>query len=657
MTAPQSAESFEEARRRHLIQATIETLGDVGFRAASLSEIARRAKVSTGLFAHYFGDKDGLLEATLRFMAASLTRATAEGLRKAATRRDRLFAVSDAALSDDQFESRTSAVWLAFWGQLTHSERYKRVQRIYQRRMTANLRHGLKGMVAPDCVPAYATMIAAMIDGLWLRSHIGDGAIGSDGASARALVRSFIDGLLAAPTAGIEAEPVRPLPLLLPEPPPEPLLFVSPVTGIGNTRLAPARDTEIRRGVQDARRGASEWAGMHPAERSEVFQRCAEALRRDGASLAHGESLETGRPLRITGGPDLACAIASLERAAGLAAGLAPSRIELAGGRECRTRHRPAGLVAAHIPWSRCLVELCQSAAWLAQGNAVIACADGQAGETADRLLGLFRKAGLPEGALVLLRGDALSLRLLERQPEVLRTEALRFVDGASDPDGTFWATRPKGTALILSGADPERAAARLLDATAAWRATDFLSETMVYVHETARAGLVDCLAEGADRLRAGDPRDPATDLGPLLSERHRAWVLELIAADCRSGARLVTGGRALPRRDGAPVCLAPTVLDGCNEDSTLVRTSSFAPVVTLIPFTDTDALVGRLRRGPSDGAVALFAGEADRAQAVAERLDRALVVVNDEGWGTLPCAAAEAVVHAHPRRIVAPRG
>ncbi len=200
------------------------------FRAASLSEIARRAKVSTGLFAHYFGDKDGLLEATLRFMAASLTRATAEGLRKAVTRRDRLFAVSDAALSDDQFESRTSAVWLAFWGQLTHSERYKRVQRIYQRRMTANLRHGLKGMIAPDCVPAYATMIAAMIDGLWLRSHIGDGAIGSDGASARALVRSFIDGLLAAPTAGIEAEPVRPLPLLLPEPPPEPLLFVSPVT-------------------------------------------------------------------------------------------------------------------------------------------------------------------------------------------------------------------------------------------------------------------------------------------------------------------------------------------------------------------------------------------------------------------------------------------
>ncbi len=657
MTAAPSAESFEEARRRHLIQATIETLGDVGFRAASLSEIARRAKVSTGLFAHYFGDKDGLLEATLRFMAGSLTRATAEGLRAAGTRRERLFAVSDAALSDEQFESRTSAVWLAFWGQLTHSERYKRVQRIYQRRMTANLRHGLKGMVAADCVPAYAAMIAAMIDGLWLRSHIGDGAVGSDGASARALVRSFIDGLLAGAAADDAAEPIRPLPVSRPEAPPEPLHVVSPVTGADIARLVPARDTEIRRGVQDAKRGFAEWAGTHPAERAEVLRRCAEALRRDGAVLTRGESLETGRPLRTTGGPDLVRAVALVERAAGLAAGLAPSRIELAGGRECRTLHRPAGLVAAHIPWSRGLLDLCRCAAWLAQGNAVIACADGQVGETAARLLGLFREAGLPEGALVLLPGDAQTLGRLEAQADLLGREAVRLVDGTADPETSLWATRPKSTALVLPGADPERTAARLLDATGAWRASDFLSETVVHVHEAARAGLAKTLAAQAARLRAGDPLDPATDLGPLLSERHRAFVLDLIAADCTSGARLLTGGRALTPRDGALACLSPTVLDGCAETSALVRTSTFAPVVTLVPFADTDALVARLRRGPADGGVALFAGEADRPHAVAERLDRRLVVVNDDGTGALPCAAGEAPVHTAPRHILAPRG
>ena len=122
--------SDEAARRRQLIEATIETLAEVGFNAASLSEIARRAKVSIGLFAHYFGDKDGLLEATLRFMAARLARSTASGLRAATTRRERLFAVCEAALADEEFDRRTGAVWLAFWGQMAHSDRYQRVQRI-----------------------------------------------------------------------------------------------------------------------------------------------------------------------------------------------------------------------------------------------------------------------------------------------------------------------------------------------------------------------------------------------------------------------------------------------------------------------------------------------------------------------------------------------
>ena len=67
----------EDIRRRQLVQATIESIADVGFVACTLSDIAKRAGVSPGLFAHYFGDKDGLLEATLRSMAARLGRAAA----------------------------------------------------------------------------------------------------------------------------------------------------------------------------------------------------------------------------------------------------------------------------------------------------------------------------------------------------------------------------------------------------------------------------------------------------------------------------------------------------------------------------------------------------------------------------------------------------
>jgi betaine-aldehyde dehydrogenase len=111
-----------------LIQATIESLADVGFAACTLGDIAKRAGVSQGLFAHYFGDKDGLLEATLRSMAARLGRSAAGRLRAAAGPRARIQAVIDANLAPEEFDRKTSSVWLAFWGQVIHSARFKRVQ-------------------------------------------------------------------------------------------------------------------------------------------------------------------------------------------------------------------------------------------------------------------------------------------------------------------------------------------------------------------------------------------------------------------------------------------------------------------------------------------------------------------------------------------------
>ncbi|MBN9026231.1 MAG: transcriptional regulator BetI, partial [Rhizobiales bacterium] len=125
----------EDVRRRQLIEATIESLADVGFAACTLMDIARRAGVSPGLVAHYFGDKEGLLEATLRHLAGRLSRLVARRLAQARTPRERIQAVIDANLAPEEFDRRTASVWLAFWGQVIHSVRFKRVQNVYQRRM------------------------------------------------------------------------------------------------------------------------------------------------------------------------------------------------------------------------------------------------------------------------------------------------------------------------------------------------------------------------------------------------------------------------------------------------------------------------------------------------------------------------------------------
>ncbi|MDT3377296.1 transcriptional regulator BetI [Labrys portucalensis] len=179
-----------DVRRRQLIEATIEAIGELGFNATTIAEIARRADVSTGLVSFYFGDKDGLLEATLRHLARQLSRGAAARLRDATTPRARVQAVIETMLGVSQFERRIGTVWLAFWGQVPHSPRFARVQRAYHRRIAGNLAHALLPVLRPEPARALAETIAAMIDGLWLRATL---ANDPDGRMARSVATGFVD--------------------------------------------------------------------------------------------------------------------------------------------------------------------------------------------------------------------------------------------------------------------------------------------------------------------------------------------------------------------------------------------------------------------------------------------------------------------------------
>ena len=194
----------EDVRRRQLIDATIEAIAEVGFNSATIAEIARRAGVSTGLVAFYFGDKDGLLEATLRHLARELSRRVAARLRDATSARARVQAVIDTNLGASQFERRIGTVWLAFWGQVPHSPRFARVQRAYQRRIAANLASALRLVLMPEPARALAETVASLIDGLWLRATLsGD----QDGRHARAVAGAFVDTQFMLLGVSIRGEP------------------------------------------------------------------------------------------------------------------------------------------------------------------------------------------------------------------------------------------------------------------------------------------------------------------------------------------------------------------------------------------------------------------------------------------------------------------
>ncbi len=190
----------EDTRRRQLIEATVEAIAELGFHGSTILEIAGRAGVSAGLVAFYFRDKNGLLEATLRWLAVQLSSNLIALQRDAATPRDRIAAVIDATLGPAQFDRRTASVWLAFWAQVPVVPRFARIQRIYEARLLSNLRAGWRAHPALARLDRaesarLAETSAAMIDGLWLRATLS--ADPDAGPKARDTALAFVDGRLA----------------------------------------------------------------------------------------------------------------------------------------------------------------------------------------------------------------------------------------------------------------------------------------------------------------------------------------------------------------------------------------------------------------------------------------------------------------------------
>src|SRR6202045_1096830 len=277
--------STEDTRRRQMVEITIDSLAELGFVGTTLAQIAIRAEISTGLVAHYFGDKDGLLDAAFRSLARRVGNHVRARLRQVSTARARIQAVIDANLAPEEFEQRTGTAWLAFWGQVLHVPSLKRVQSVYQRRTLSNLRSSLKTLVPPEEARRLAAMIAAMIDGVWLRAAL-SGWHEADSESARALLTAFVDERLkqAAPTASGDGTPAQARnsgPAAG-----ERFASINPATGEILGYVTAAGPSQVNAAVRAAQKAQAGWGAMTGTERARVLRRGAAILRPPNQQLA-----------------------------------------------------------------------------------------------------------------------------------------------------------------------------------------------------------------------------------------------------------------------------------------------------------------------------------------------------------------------------------
>jgi betaine-aldehyde dehydrogenase len=633
-TAVPPRDELEESRRRQLIEVTIDSLAEVGYVGSTLAQIASRADVSPGLVAHYFRDKDGLLAASFRTLARRVGQRVRTRFALAHTPRGRIQAVIDANLAPEEFDQRTGTAWLAFWGQVLHAEGLKRVQRVYQVRTLSNLRHALKQLVPAHEARSLAAMIAAMIDGVWLRAALSSWQE-ADSESARALLTAFVDGRLK------EYAPVAIDPASKPHArgSATTITSINPATGAVLAEIGVDGAAEVDAAVARAQDAQRRWAAMTGAARARVLRQAADILRARNRELAELETRDTGKPIQETLAVDVASGADCLEYFAGLAASLSGEHLDLGPQAFGYTRREPLGVVAGIGAWNYPLQIACWKAApALACGNAMLFKPAELTPLTAIRLGEVLAQAGLPQGVFQVVQGYADTGRLLTRHPGIRKvsltgevgTGKAVMADAAASLKHVTLELGGKSPLIVFDDASIDNAVGGALLANFYSAGEVCSNGTRVFVHRRIRSAFLERLKTRAAAMRVGDPMDPDTQVGALISESHMEKVLGYIARGRAEGAHVLVGGYRVTTGDLANgYFVAPTVFDGCHDDMAIAREEIFGPVMTVLEFNDEEEVIARANDTEFGLAAGVFTNDLTRAHRVIARLQAGTCWIN----------------------------
>jgi 1-pyrroline dehydrogenase len=413
-------------------------------------------------------------------------------------------------------------------------------------------------------------------------------------------------------------------------------VVVNPATEEPMATYRNASAADVDEAVRRARAAKSAWGSTPPVERAELLLRIADAIEAEAEEFARLESENVGKP--ITHARDEMPWVWDVIRFSAGAARIshAPAAGEYANGSTSWLRREPLGVVGLITPWNYpLLMAVWKIAPAVAAGNAVVVKPSELTPETTIKLVDLMNRF-LPPGVLNLVLGDGNTGRAIVDHPDI-RMVALTGDVSTGKAVAASAAATLKRVSLELGGKAPvlvfgdspiAQTARDLVEFSFANSGQDCTAACRIIVDERAYDEFVDAYCTEVEKIQVGDPADPATTMGPVISKRQLERIEGFVERARGYGAVIRTGGERMSRNGWF---YAPTVVTDVAQDSEIIQREVFGPVVTIQRGRDDDEMLAMANGVDYGLSASVWTTNLARTMRFTRELDFGTVWVNQQ--------------------------